>query len=58
MTPETKQLIEKHDCAPLVAELLGLKLEAVLEFWKPDNRKRLTAKEDERVQKVIKRRYE
>jgi len=42
----------------LVAELLGLKLEAVLEFWKPDNRKRLTAKEDERVQKVIKRRYE
>ena len=56
MTPETKQLIEKHDCAPLVAELLGLKISAVSDYL--NGNKRLTAKEDERVQKVIKRRYE
>jgi predicted transcriptional regulator len=56
MTPETKQLIDKHDCAPLVAELLGLKTTAVSDYL--NGNKRLTTKEDERVQKVIKRRYE
>jgi len=56
MTQETKQLIEKHDCAPLVAALLGRKLEHVESLMM--GLKHLTAKEDERVQKVIKRRYE
>lgn len=55
MTPKTKQLIEKHKCAPLVAELLGVKPEFIQDCL--NGVKNLTPKEDERVQKVIKRRY-